>query len=102
MGIRFNCPNGHKLNVKASLAGRRAICPECGAKLVVPGVAAGAEVGGANESAMSSAIGLPLAMPSGIATLGSAPAVATAVPPVTRSGAVWYVRPQGGGQYGPA
>jgi hypothetical protein len=36
MGIRFTCPNGHKLNVKESLAGRRAICPNCGAKLTVP------------------------------------------------------------------
>jgi hypothetical protein len=36
MGIRFLCPTGHKLNVKAHLAGKRAICPECGAKVVVP------------------------------------------------------------------
>jgi hypothetical protein len=36
MGIRFSCPNGHKLNVKAHLAGKRAICPHCGSKVVVP------------------------------------------------------------------
>jgi len=36
MGIRFLCPNGHKLNVKRFLAGKRAICPQCGAKVVVP------------------------------------------------------------------
>ncbi len=36
MGIRFLCPNGHKLNVKSFQAGKRAICPECGAKVVVP------------------------------------------------------------------
>ncbi len=36
MGIRFLCPNGHKLNVKSFLAGKRAICPDCGAKVVVP------------------------------------------------------------------
>ena len=36
MGIRFQCPNGHKLNVKADLAGKRASCPECGVKLVIP------------------------------------------------------------------
>jgi hypothetical protein len=36
MGIRFKCPNGHKINVKAFLAGKRALCPECGAKVVVP------------------------------------------------------------------
>ena len=36
MGIRFLCPNGHKLNVKSFLAGKRAICPDCGAKVLVP------------------------------------------------------------------
>ncbi len=38
MGIRFLCPNGHKLNVKSFLAGKRAICPDCGARVVVPSV----------------------------------------------------------------
>jgi len=36
MGIRFNCPNGHKLNVKEHLAGKRAVCPNCGAKVTIP------------------------------------------------------------------
>jgi hypothetical protein len=36
MGIRFICPNGHKLNVKAFLAGKRGLCPKCGAKVVIP------------------------------------------------------------------
>jgi hypothetical protein len=36
MGIRFSCPNGHKLNVKISLAGKRALCPACGAKVLIP------------------------------------------------------------------
>ncbi|MDR2168998.1 MAG: DUF4339 domain-containing protein [Planctomycetaceae bacterium] len=36
MGIRFFCPNGHKLHVKSHLAGLNALCPECGVKLVVP------------------------------------------------------------------
>jgi hypothetical protein len=36
MGIRFHCPNGHKINVKSFLAGKRALCPTCGAKVVVP------------------------------------------------------------------
>ena len=36
MGIRFSCPNGHKLNVKPILMGKRAICPKCGAKVRVP------------------------------------------------------------------
>ncbi len=36
MGIRFVCPNGHLLNVKEHLAGKRGICPDCGAKFVIP------------------------------------------------------------------
>jgi hypothetical protein len=36
MGIRFFCPNGHKLNVKEFQAGRRGICPFCGAKILIP------------------------------------------------------------------
>jgi hypothetical protein len=36
MGIRFACPNGHKLNVKEELAGKRAVCPDCGARFVIP------------------------------------------------------------------
>ena len=36
MGIRFYCPNGHKLNVKSFLAGQRGICPHCGAKVQIP------------------------------------------------------------------
>jgi hypothetical protein len=36
MGIRFNCPSGHKLNVKEFLAGKRGVCPQCGAKCVSP------------------------------------------------------------------
>ena len=36
MGIRFLCPNGHKLNVKSFLAGKRGICPHCGTRLRIP------------------------------------------------------------------
>ena len=36
MGIRFLCPNGHKLNVKAFLAGQRGICPHCGERFLIP------------------------------------------------------------------
>jgi tellurite resistance protein TehA-like permease len=36
MGIRFSCPNGHNLNVKTFLAGKRGVCPQCGAKFVIP------------------------------------------------------------------
>ena len=36
MGIRFYCPNGHKLNVKEFQAGQKGICPVCGAKMQIP------------------------------------------------------------------
>lgn len=36
MGIRFRCPNGHRLHVKTFLAGRRGICPHCGTKCTIP------------------------------------------------------------------
>jgi hypothetical protein len=36
MGIRFSCPNGHRLNVKAHLAGKRGICPQCGIRVDIP------------------------------------------------------------------
>lgn len=36
MGIRFHCPNGHKIHVKAEYAGKKAKCPHCSVKLVVP------------------------------------------------------------------
>ncbi len=36
MGIRFFCPNGHKLNVKAFQAGKRGICPHCGSSMDIP------------------------------------------------------------------
>jgi hypothetical protein len=45
MGIRFTCPNGHKLHVKEFLAGKRAVCPDCGARLVVPNPQSAAAVG---------------------------------------------------------
>lgn len=112
MGIRFACPNGHKLNVKSVLAGRRALCPECGVKLVVP-AAAGAKV---VESPASSSE-LPVALPSGIghpSRVGArefatrvvqeapAPAYAPTAPSASPPASVWYVRPKSGGQYGPA
>src|SRR5436305_5293151 len=38
MGIKFHCPNGHKLNVKAFLAGKKGVCPKCGTKVRIPTV----------------------------------------------------------------
>jgi hypothetical protein len=75
MGIRFLCPNGHKLNVKADLAGKRASCPECGAKLMIPAAS--------SEPAV-------------------APAAAIIVDSLPPPNAVWHLRTTGGEQIGPA
>lgn len=36
MGIRFFCPNGHKVHVKAFQAGQRGLCPQCGVSMDIP------------------------------------------------------------------
>lgn len=36
MGIKFYCPQGHKLNVKSFLAGKKGVCPHCGTKVRIP------------------------------------------------------------------
>ena len=36
MGIKFRCPNGHKLNVKSFLAGKKGVCPKCGTSMRIP------------------------------------------------------------------
>jgi hypothetical protein len=36
MGIKFQCPNGHSLNVKSFLAGKRGVCPDCGVTFRIP------------------------------------------------------------------
>lgn len=36
MGIKFNCPNGHRMNVKSFLAGKKGKCPKCGVAVDVP------------------------------------------------------------------
>ena len=154
MGIRFYCPNGHKLNVKMFLAGKKGICPECNISVDIPltstrvsgkdsaptaedatapsqpadanvpmaqPVVAGAQVpmaqpvgAGAEPTAVAtgpttpagSGVAAPVSPPQG--TLVSA--VARPATPQTvmkdfiaeAPEAVWYVRPESGGQYGPA
>jgi hypothetical protein len=93
MGIRFLCPNGHKLNVKMELAGKRAMCPDCGAKLVVPAVGnAPSESSLHNLSAVGHVAVAPA--PSHGIVVGPSPA---AVPQAI----VWYVHSESGDQSGP-
>lgn len=131
MGIKFHCPNGHKLNVKSFLGGKRAICPACGAKVLVPDVSAAVARAASGGSAadtprmgqaeplrqtpgdwdvqgdlapaqpVESAAQSTYTAANGAATQASSPAgpyAAIAQAP----GAVWYVRPPSGGQFGPA
>ncbi len=88
MGIRFQCPNGHKLNVKTFLAGKCGICPHCDAKFVIPN-SSGSQaeaVGDVTEQA------------------ADAPRSTEELTPVAEisSGDLWYVKPaKGGEQLGP-
>ena len=72
MGIRFSCPNGHKLNVKAELAGRKGICPQCGVSVQIPQKKE---------------------------TAGTKPPTTTLL---SDPNAVWYLQVPHGPQYGPA
>ena len=104
MGIRFECPNGHRLNVKAFLAGKRGICPDCDAKFVIP------EVSGGKAAVVDAAAESPEFETADAVALGEQ---ATQAPPAAPNAAlpteidqslpdVWYVRPASGEQYGPA
>ena len=113
MGIRFHCPNGHKLNVKSFQAGMRGICPYCGAKFTIPVV---------NTQAQSEPTGEPVETIETIDEPEENQPLEDVQPPEVRSrpskprhakksdadplgedpDAVWYVRPPSGGQFGPA
>ena len=89
MGIKFRCHAcGHKLNVKSFLAGKRGICPKCGAKLQIP---ADEEAGGTPmtipsgeaESAQPEAAAVPLAVPMGPAAGSPTTPVAARPHPVS-------------------
>jgi hypothetical protein len=61
MGIRFLCPNGHRLNVKTFLAGERGICPECDSRFIVPSESGGQVSVIAETDLTTSASELPMA-----------------------------------------
>jgi hypothetical protein len=122
MGIRFYCPNGHRLNVKTFLAGKRGICPHCEARFRIPHesqVPKGApKIHPADDEALPRVAALPAPQSATAVALPDADADADAIDPgaeatipiSSTSGdpiaeapdAVWYVRPPSGGQYGPA
>lgn len=106
MGIRFLCPNGHRLNVKSHLAGMRGICPDCDARFIIP-----AENGSVVQTAapVASEPSAPL-QPEGNAAPAAEPPLAPAAtmepvpPPVSSATALpdlWYMNADGQ-QFGPA
>jgi hypothetical protein len=124
MGIRFHCPNGHKLHVKSFQAGQRGFCPHCGVGVDIPlestrpssrrprgdlQSSVGREVGEVVEitqhEAASDEIRIMELDPSPSPQSPAAPAPPPSPPkPDPLSGAedvVWYVRSPSGNQYGP-
>lgn len=111
MGIRFYCPQGHKLNVKEFQAGRKGVCPYCGAKMQIPLESTRpssrqnqsqppeveVEVDEQEASGGSSAQ-VPIQPPPPPAN----PTVDSPDPLAEAGDVVWYVRPTSGGQFGPA
>ncbi len=126
MGIKFLCPNGHKLHVKAFLSGKKAICPKCGARVTVPGEGTPASDAAADAGQQGSAgdvlghdltigeggsviLSTDLAAEPAQATGGLRTSAASSTATSTHAdaideapSAVWYVRPATGGQFGPA
>src|SRR5262245_6966950 len=120
MGIKFHCPNGHKLNVKSFLAGKKGVCPKCGTKVRIPtvsepGLDSDLEESEAAHGEHAKSNGSGAVAAQAVAPAPAAPGVAVAPAPQSAVGtavaedpiaeapsAIWYVRPPTGGQYGPA
>src|SRR6478672_3857831 len=126
MGIKFHCPNGHKLNVKSFLAGKKGVCPKCGTKVRIPAVSEPGLVDSdleetdashsapakshpvkSNGSGAVAATVMAAKAPAApaVSVAPSEHAAETAAPgdPIDEAPtAIWYVRPPTGGQYGPA
>jgi hypothetical protein len=120
MGIRFFCPNGHKLNVKDFQAGLTGICPYCGEKMPIPlestrrsSKQRPLQDGGDTVRTLASPTtatqpGWECAESDGSLLAKSRIGTAsrsrvTAPDPLVEAGdALWYVHPPSGGQFGPA
>ncbi|MBN1588445.1 MAG: DUF4339 domain-containing protein [Pirellulales bacterium] len=97
MGIRVYCPNGHKLNIKVALAGKRGICPHCGAKFAIPPLSGQTEANDA-DGTVATSVDLDTDPPE----TDEARAPAGSDPLAEMPDATWYLRPPTGGQFGPA
>lgn len=65
MGIVCHCPNGHRIKVKDRFAGKRGVCPTCGATFRIDAAADGGDEScatpGAADASDSGLASLPLA-----------------------------------------
>ena len=111
MGIKFLCPNGHKLNVKTELAGRKGRCPSCGVSLLVPTESVVEKTVELAESDENRTIALTGTLvpkiessddPEYKAAPDPTPMQSNEPLPVGGSGDVWYIQVPGGPQFGPA
>jgi len=117
MGIKFRCHAcDKKLHVKAFLAGKRGVCPKCGAKVRIPltsqdpsnGAAGQDERPAGASAAVSAAVAPDAAHTAADPTAterraGSQARTSSGPDPIAEApDAVWYVRPPTGGQFGPA
>ncbi|HIA20777.1 MAG TPA: DUF4339 domain-containing protein, partial [Planctomycetaceae bacterium] len=128
MGIKFRCPNGHKLNVKTHQAGKKGYCPKCKSQVDIPlkstrkgkaereaaRQAAQAQATNPSETVSAGATTTtpPAAMPVATriaplaevptASLPTTPAAVASDPLAVNPSLVWYVRSTSGNQFGPA
>ena len=85
MGIRFHCPQGHKLNVKSFLAGKKGICPHCGVMVDIPTESTRKSskelkterAGGGNQATGAAPVAQPVAVPLANAPTATPAPVAT-------------------------
>lgn len=112
MGVRFACHScGKRLNIKTELAGRRGICPACSVRFRIPEHDSEISTPVESDEAISSSA-IVTDDPAPTPATDSAATSASAMQSSTASSvgedifggssATWFVRPPGGGQYGPA
>lgn len=109
MGIRFYCPNGHKMNVKDFQAGKTGICPVCDVKMPIPLEStrpSSRQEQSPSPTTITQQPPIPVLPNLNTESDSSAAMVFStspeADPLAETANVVWYVRPFGGGQFGPA
>ncbi|MDX1962917.1 MAG: DUF4339 domain-containing protein [Pirellulales bacterium] len=114
MGIRFRCPQGHKIHVKSWMAGKRGLCPTCQEKIEIPAQSTAEFLAADSDPALvaqNPAATTPAQPQVSLAPHPSQEIPQTAVPampaivhdPLAENPqAQWYVRHATGQQFGPA